>query len=683
MGKMKNPLFFEFKSQTTKILLLLALFSLAFYSVKMIASPSFNSDEITDQNKVDTESKIRSILNRLEKDTQIKVKIDPQGQIWFFEHQISRSFLLRKLNAEPNFSFEIMGINPLIHSFDFAFDPFYKLWLVWIESDNLDKLWLKAFNFDQPILIDSGPLFTLTSPSISIDLTGTVWIFWAKSFQGLDRIFFTRFHQQKIDRPQALFAEVIYPCIMPCSSLDSSGRLWLAWSAYNGTNYEILVASYNGENWSLPQIISSNFEANFLPRFCQTQDGTLILTWVQPDETGNYIWLAQRKEERWSKPQIIGFSSEQVLDYQIIPSEHFIILVKKGGNYSLLFPENEKGLNGKNQKISYATPKGPLFSFGRNDDAYIAFGDSITSGLIYVNLNPEVYYYSGYPQRLEEKLKLHYGVGRVINEGFDGELTVQGVSRLPQVIDRYDARYLLLMEGFNDVIFPNISLDTVIFNLQTMVIQARQKGVFTFLATVTPRRDSVWYQPFYRQRHLTLNERIRQLASQLKVPLVDQYLAMENYPASDGGLLSLFSIDLKHPNEKGYQFMAETWLKEIQAFPFPPLNLKIIRRDFVWDAKFISLLSWPERQMAAEEGIGNFIFWQINPKIKNPSLIEGYRLYRKRADESDAAYTLLANIKDYLHYLDKNVILNLQYSYLVSTYRTDGVEGPVAGPVTR
>lgn len=614
--------------------------------------------------------------------SEIKIRKDLNGQFWILQLGGKNTIALHCLNFELNKFFKIESLSPSAHSFDFTFDSFNEPWVVWVESETVDKLWLFSLALNKTILIDSGPAFSLTSPSISIDLNGTIWIFWAKSVRGLDRIFFTRLSGLSLTFPESLFDNLDFPSIMPSSAVDASGQIWLTWSSYNGQNYEIFVSAFIGHGWSRPHKISSSPNAHLLPRFYQTSNNDLALVWL---EEGRQIWWTKKRGQEWLKPEPLWSDFELIKNYEIINKDNELILcLKKGEGYYLPFLDKKRSIGRKQEKGNSGWPYWALFlSLNRNDDAYIAFGDSITNGLIKTSIDPEKYYYSGYPSRLETKLITEYGVGQVFNEGFDGELTAQGVSRLPIVLDDYNARYLLLMEGFNDVIFANISIDTIIFNLQTMISQSFQRGVFPLLATITPRRDEVWYQPFYRQRHLILNERIRLLATTLKIPLVDQYVAMENYPPSDGGLLSLLSVDLKHPNEKGYQVIAETWFKEIRAFPFPPCHLKVVRRDFVWEAKFIRFLTLPEFSFSQmQTGLGNFISWEINPKIKDYKSISGYRLYRKRAGESDTAYALIATINDNLHYFDKNVILTFQYSYMVSTYRADGVEGPAAGPVT-
>jgi lysophospholipase L1-like esterase len=621
---------------------------------------------------------------------QLKIKKDNSGRLWLLETgglKLSHLCCLDSpttaiLNALNNL---ISGSQ--VHSINFTFDSANEPWLVWVESGAEDQLKLASPYFGQSLTIAAGPPYSLTSPTICVDWRNQAHIIWVKSVKGVDRLFYCRFSGLDLSQPEILFPGNLFPSLLPEAQIDFLGRLWLAWSAYDGEDYEIFVACFNGTSWSAPQKITSNSRADLLAAWTPQSEGGLFLSWLESGTEPDQIWGSRLNGNNLERPKLLWSDSLLSPEFNLISGDNGLLLCWRKDNKFVILPLpaeggwKKKGLEPKEDDLSPA----PFLPSNRNDDNYIAFGDSITSGLIKTSLDPELYYYNGYPARLEQRLKQEYGAGRVFNEGRDGELTSQGLSRIADVLTEYDARYLLLMEGFNDVVFLNISLDTIIFNLQEMVRRCLQAGVMPFLATITPRRDSIWYQPIYRDRHLNLNQRIRQLAPALKVPLVDQNLALENYPPSDGGLLSLLSVDLKHPNEKGYQVIAETWFKEIQAFPFPPRNLKVVRRDFIWDNKFLPLFMAPLTEQAnpADQGLGNFLTWEANPKIKNTQLFAGYRIYRKKAAESDSAYALIATTKEKLNYFDKHIILSISYAYLVSSYRTDGVEGPAAGPVIR
>ncbi len=623
-------------------------------------------------------------------DLKCKIKQDKSGRFWILEETAGKSFRLTCLNSNQQKYkglSEKPAVSSLAHSFDFSLGPAEEIWLAWVEtSSQEDRLKIFSSCDEEPLTVAVAPAFSLTSPAITTDGCGATWVFWAEPRQGIDQICFRRFYGNSFPDQKEILFNNDYPSILPTAQIDNLGRLWLAWAEYDGRDYEIFLASYDGARWSAPQRITSNEQADLFPALTLTPDGLLFLSWIEAGRKECRLWSRKINDFFLDKPEIMYSSS--------LPPSSFSLLKDNEGFF--LLSKEERGfrfcpLSGLRVQKNYPDHENFLkqdFSFllqpGRNDDVYLAFGDSITSGLIKTKLDPEEYYYYGYPPRLELLLQQDYGYARVINEGKDGEITAQGLSRLPAILKEYNARYLLLMEGFNDVIFANISLDTTIFNLSEMVRRSLAEGVFPAIATITPRRDSVWYNPFFQQRHLSLNERIRKLAPQLLIPLVDQYQAFTNYPASEGGLLSLLSVDLKHPNEKGYQLMASTWQNEIQAFPFPPQNLTLARRDFVWENRFTPLFMFLMPATAsntANQGTGNFLTWTKNTKIKRDGYLAGYRVYRKT--EADASYTLIATIKEKLHYFDKPAILNTSYAYLVSCFRTDGVEGPASGPVTR
>jgi hypothetical protein len=164
-------------------------------------------------------------------------------------------------------------------------------------------------------------------------------------------------------------------------------------------------------------------------------------------------------------------------------------------------------------------------------------------------------------------------------------------------------------------------MDTAAFNLKEIARKCLVRGVFPILATIIPRRDNIWYTNFYRNRIYYLNEQIRQLTAELTIPLVEQFTVFNEYPEEQGGCLSLLSEDLKHPSEKGYQLMAQTWFDGIQITPVPPLNLAAAL-EFVPDPTYK-------------------ISWEANPHNYSP-LIRGYNIYKKEA--SDSTWQLILSV---------------------------------------
>jgi hypothetical protein len=215
-----------------------------------------------------------------------------------------------------------------------------------------------------------------------------------------------------------------------------------------------------------------------------------------------------------------------------------------------------------------------------------------------------------------------------------------------------------------------------------MAEKCLNSGLFPAIATIIPRRDERWAKPQIRERHNYLIQKIREIAPELSIPLVEMHDAFLNYPAEDGGLLSLLSEDLKHPNEKGYQFMAEMWFGQIEDYPFPPQNLRVKRRDFTINPPFEAARlgtenSGPQiQQVGLSAGRINLVLWSPNRKITDPSIIKGYKIYRRWVEEPNSAFRFIAFVAGETRYIDDEIAPGRNYAYTVSTVRTDQIEGP-------
>ena len=148
------------------------------------------------------------------------------------------------------------------------------------------------------------------------------------------------------------------------------------------------------------------------------------------------------------------------------------------------------------------------------------------------------------------------------------------------------------------------------------------------------------------------------MAADLKVPLLDLNLDFTNYP---GGPDALLDTDGKHPNEKGYQLMAERWFEAVGQFPFPAANIQIAKK---YDKILFYRLP------------GNMITWQASPKIAAPSVVQGHKIYRRKTGEGADKFQLLMLVRESLLYFDTALQGAETYDYVIATLRTDGVEGP-------
>jgi lysophospholipase L1-like esterase len=156
----------------------------------------------------------------------------------------------------------------------------------------------------------------------------------------------------------------------------------------------------------------------------------------------------------------------------------------------------------------------------------LAFGDSITYGY---NVNKE----DNYPSQLSKLLNTP-----VINAGVNGEVTSEGLRRLPSVLEKYKPQILIICHGGNDILRRK-SLIKAKENIKQMVELARKKNIHVVLVGV-PREELLT---------LTTAQIYKELSDELGVPLESDALTeilSDNY----------LKIDQVHPNKEGYKILA-------------------------------------------------------------------------------------------------------------------------------
>lgn len=156
----------------------------------------------------------------------------------------------------------------------------------------------------------------------------------------------------------------------------------------------------------------------------------------------------------------------------------------------------------------------------------LAFGDSITFG----TGAPEDQSYPAVLQRL---------IGRkVIGAGVPGEVSKEGLARLPEALDEFKPQLLILCHGGNDFL-RKLGEQNAAANVRAMVKLARDRGIAVVLIA-TPKPGLLPSAPeFYAE-----------IAKEFGIPLEDGALKKV---LTDNGLKS----DLIHPNAKGYARVAE------------------------------------------------------------------------------------------------------------------------------
>lgn len=160
------------------------------------------------------------------------------------------------------------------------------------------------------------------------------------------------------------------------------------------------------------------------------------------------------------------------------------------------------------------------------DATILAFGDSLTYG-------HGVTAQLSYPAVLEQLSGI-----TVINAGISGEVSAEGLQRLPSLLEEYQPRLLILCHGGNDILRKR-DLDKMAANINAMIDLASQKDIPVVLLGV-PRPGLF----------LSSADVYRKVAESNEVLFIDDLIP---------DVLSKKSLksDAVHPNAAGYRAIAE------------------------------------------------------------------------------------------------------------------------------
>lgn len=212
--------------------------------------------------------------------------------------------------------------------------------------------------------------------------------------------------------------------------------------------------------------------------------------------------------------------------------------------------------------VTQPPPPAPRISVTR----FVAFGDSITEGLFPFSIsNPP----GSYPFVLEGLLRARY-TGQassiiVLDEGFGGEKVAAGLARFGTTMN-LDAPVgaVLLVQGVNDLNNAGAAgnaaaaIPDVVNGLQSMVREARSRGIPIFVGTLLPQRPG-GPKAGSVSAIVPANDQIRAMAAREGAVLVDLYQAFGGVPDPWIG------TDGLHPSKAGLEKIAQTFYDAIRA----------------------------------------------------------------------------------------------------------------------
>jgi lysophospholipase L1-like esterase len=170
--------------------------------------------------------------------------------------------------------------------------------------------------------------------------------------------------------------------------------------------------------------------------------------------------------------------------------------------------------------------KGPRLPRLAPSDVIVAFGDSLTFG-------------TGAPESESYPAVLGQLIGReVVRSGVPGEVTAQGLARLPAVVEAHKPRLVIVCLGGNDML-RKVADGEITRNLRAIIRSLRDKGIGVVLVGV-PKPALITSAPaFYGD-----------LATEFAIPYEGKVVTSVLYSAE-------LKSDSIHPNAKGYRRMAE------------------------------------------------------------------------------------------------------------------------------
>ena len=176
--------------------------------------------------------------------------------------------------------------------------------------------------------------------------------------------------------------------------------------------------------------------------------------------------------------------------------------------------------------ISGCGEKTPSLSSLSNDSVILAFGDSLTYGY---NVSKT----ESYPVVLETLTGL-----KVINGGISGEISKQGLKRLPNVLDEYHPQLMILCHGGNDLL-RKMDMKDMESNIRSMIQLSLDRGIPVVLLGVP--KPGLFLSSF---------DIYEKIATSMGIIFIEDLISDI---LGDKSLKS----DSMHPNKEGYYFMAE------------------------------------------------------------------------------------------------------------------------------
>lgn len=181
----------------------------------------------------------------------------------------------------------------------------------------------------------------------------------------------------------------------------------------------------------------------------------------------------------------------------------------------------------------------------------LVLGDSLSAGY---GIDP----HAGWVSLMQQRMDADELPFEVVNSSISGDTTRGGLARLPDALDRFQPRVVLLELGANDGL-RGFSPREIRTNLNGLIRLAKNRGADVVLIGI---RLPLNYGSAYRDQFETV---FREVAAEQQVPLVPSLLApLEHRP-------ELFQDDGVHPSAAAQPLILDTIWPQVEPL-LTPLN---------------------------------------------------------------------------------------------------------------
>ena len=189
-------------------------------------------------------------------------------------------------------------------------------------------------------------------------------------------------------------------------------------------------------------------------------------------------------------------------------------------------------------RMSYFDEQNKEVSPQKNKDRVVFMGNSITQG--WTQYMPEMFDNKTY-----------------INRGIGGQTTPQMLLRFRQDVIAHQPKAVVILAGTNDIAgnTPLKDLETVAGHLFSMAELARVHNIKVILCSVIPAAEYPWRKGKSPDVKIPqLNKMIQNYCNENDIYYLDYFSAMTD---GKNGLIESYGYDGVHPNEDGYNVMAD------------------------------------------------------------------------------------------------------------------------------